>query len=272
MAVERFYDELAPFYHLIFQDWEASVRRQAEALDGVARERWGDGRLSILDAACGIGTQALGLAALGHRVTASDISAAEVERAAREARDRGLAIRFSVADIRHLAAHHREQFDLVIACDNAVSHLLTDDELLAAFGQFFACSRPGGGCLITVRDYDREDRAGIQVKSYGARDEGGVRYLIWQVWEFHGPVYDLAMYFVADRGGQDYTTRVMRSRCYAVGTGKLMELMRQAGFVQVERLDGRFYQPVLVGRRPQRPATPRILPGQTACFLDHTEG
>ena len=249
MSVERFYDELAPFYHLIFPDWEASIRRQAEALDGVIRERLGDSRLSILDVACGIGTQALGLAALGHRVTASDLSAAEVERARREARDRGLAIRFSVADMRQAAAHHREQFDLVIACDNAVPHLLTDEELVAAFGQFLACTRPGGGCLVTVRDYDREDRAAVQVKPYGVRDEGGVRYLLWQVWEFRGPVYDLAMYFVADRGGSDCTARVMRSQYYAVGTDKLMELMRQAGFVQVERIDGRFYQPILLGRR-----------------------
>jgi 2-polyprenyl-3-methyl-5-hydroxy-6-metoxy-1,4-benzoquinol methylase len=60
-------------------------------------------------------------------VTAADISAAEVERAGREAQDRGVAIRFSVADMRQAAAHHREQFDLVIACDNAVPHLLTDE-------------------------------------------------------------------------------------------------------------------------------------------------
>ena len=145
------------------------------------------------------------------------------------------------------------RIDLVIACDNAVPHLLTDEELVAAFGQFLACTRPGGGCLITVRDYDREERAGVQVKPYGVRDEGGVRYLLWQVWEFRGPVYDLAMYFVADRGGSDCTARVMRSRYYAVGTDKLMELMRQAGFVQVERIDGRFYQPVLLGRRSAEP-------------------
>lgn len=249
MSVERFYDELAPFYHLIFPDWVASIRRQAKALDGIIRERWGDGRLSILDVACGIGTQSLGLAALGHRVTASDISAAEVQRAEREARERGLAIHFSVADMRQAAAHHRQQFDLVIACDNAVPHLLTDDELLAALEQFLACTRPGGGCLITVRDYDAEERSGVQVKPYGVRDEGGVRYLIWQVWEFRGPVYDLAMYFVADHCGSDCTTRVMRSQYYAIGIDKLMELMRQAGFVQVERIDGRFYQPILLGRR-----------------------
>jgi len=249
VSVERFYDELAPFYHLIFLDWEATIRQEAEALERVIRERWGDGRLSILDVACGIGTQALGLAALGHRVTASDISAGEIERARREAASRGLAVRFSVADMRLAAAHHREQFDLVIACDNSVAHLLTDEDLLAAFGQLLACIRPGGGCLISVRDYDREERAGVQVKPYGIRDKGGVRYLLWQVWEFHGPVYDVAFYFVEDRGGPDCATRVMRSQLYAVGTDKLMELMRQAGFAQVERLDGRFYQPILVGRR-----------------------
>jgi hypothetical protein len=103
-----------------------------------------------------------------------------------------------------------------------------------------------------VRDYDQEERSGVQVKPYGVRDEGGVRYLVWQVWEFRGLVYDLAMYFVEDRGGPCCTTRVMRSRYYAVGSDKLVELMGRAGFGRVERLDGRFYQPVLVGRRPGR--------------------
>jgi SAM-dependent methyltransferase len=250
VSVEQFYDDLSPFYHLIFPDWEASIHRQAAALNDIIRERWDEPPLSILDVACGIGTQTLGLAALGHRVTASDISPKAVERAAREADARGLAVRFAVADMREAAAHHREQFDLVIACDNSVPHLLTDADLLAAFEQLFACTRPGGGCLISVRDYDQEERSGVQVKPYGVREEGESRYLIWQVWEFHGPLYDLAMYFVEDRGGAECTTRVIRSRYYAVGIDKLMELMRQAGFALVERIDGRFYQPVLVGRRP----------------------
>jgi SAM-dependent methyltransferase len=250
MTVGAFYDDLAPFYHLLFPDWEASSRRQAAALDGVIRERWGEGRLDILDAACGIGTQALGLAALGHRLTASDLSVEAVERARREAGRRSLAIDFSVADMRQLQEHHRRQFDLVIACDNAVPHLLTDEDLLTAFQQFFACVRPGGGCLLTVRDYDKEDRAPVQVRPYGLHVAGGARYLAVQTWEFHGPVYDLTLYLVEDRGGPICTTRVMRSRYYAVGTDILLGLMRHAGFSDVERLDGRFYQPVLLGRRP----------------------
>jgi SAM-dependent methyltransferase len=249
VTVATFYDRLAPLYHLIYPDWNASIAQQSAALDALIRERWGEGRRSILDVACGIGTQALGLAALGHRLTASDLSAEAVERARREASRRSLDIRFSVADMRQVYDHHRQQFDLVIACDNAVPHLLTDEDLLAAFEQFFACTRPGGGCLLTVRDYDKEERAGTQMKPYGVRVEGEARYALFQVWQFHGDVYDLAMYFVEDRGGPTCVTHVMRSRYYAVGSDRLLALLRRAGFVQVERIDGRFYQPVLVGNR-----------------------
>src|SRR5262245_59446756 len=126
MSAEAFYDRLTPYYHLIFPDWDASIARQAEALDGIIRERWGAGRLSVLDAACGIGTQAIGMAARGYEVTASDLSAQAIERAGREAAARGLDVAFSVADMRRLHEHHGRRFDLVIACDNAVPHLLSD--------------------------------------------------------------------------------------------------------------------------------------------------
>jgi hypothetical protein len=41
----------------------------------------------------------------------------------------------------------------------------------------------------------------------------------------------------------------MRSRGYAISTVRLCELMREAGFGNVKRLDGVFYQPVLVGTK-----------------------
>jgi hypothetical protein len=112
------------------------------------------------------------------------------------------------------------------------------------------CARPGGGCLLTVRDYDREARGAGLVKPYGVREEGGKRYVIFQVWDFHGHVYDLAMYFVVvDRASEQLATHVMRTQYNAVGTDQLLALMRRAGFTATERLDGRFYQPVLVGKR-----------------------
>jgi SAM-dependent methyltransferase len=245
-----FYDRMAGLYHLIFPNWEERIQRQAGQLAGIIHDRWGGGARTVLDVSCGIGTQALGLARRGFAVTASDLSAGAVARARDEARRRGLDIDFSVGDMRAAYDHHRQQFDVVISCDNSITHLLNDDDLLLALRQMHACARPGGGCLLTVRDYDREGRGKGLVKPYGVREEGGTRYVLFQVWDFEGDLYDLAMYFVADdRASNELVTHVMRTQYHAAGTGRLLDLMRRAGFARAERLDGRFYQPVLVGDR-----------------------
>ncbi|MFI5455145.1 MAG: class I SAM-dependent methyltransferase [Isosphaerales bacterium] len=245
-----FYDRLAGLYHLIFPDWDDSIERQAGQLAAIIDGRWGAGNRSILDVSCGIGTQAIGLAKRGFVVTASDLSSGAIARARTEAQRRAVEIDFSVCDMRAAHAHHRREFDVVISADNSITHLLNNDDLLLALRQMHDCTRPGGGCLLTVRDYDREERGTGLIKPYGVRDEGGKRYVIFQVWDFVGQVYDMAMYFVVDdRISDQLVTHVMRTRYNAVGTGQLLALMRQAGFTSAERVDGEFYQPVLVGNR-----------------------
>ena len=240
-----FYDRLAPFYHLLFPDWDASIARQASALDAVIRARLGDGPRRVLDVACGIGTQSLGLAALGHAVTASDLSAGAVTRARREAGSRGLEIRFSVADMRRAHEHHGGGFDVVLCADNALPHLLSDEEILATLRQFRACLNPGGIAIITVRDYDALSRSD-EVQPYGVHEDG-VRHVILQHRAWHGDQYDLTFYIVEDRGGDTAATHAFRSRYYAVPTARLLELMHAAGFSPAERMDGVFYQPLLIG-------------------------
>jgi SAM-dependent methyltransferase len=255
-SVTEFYDRLSPIYHLVYHDWEASVRRQASQLDGLIREIWDGGVQTILDAACGIGTQALGLAGLGYRVTAADISPTALARAGEEARKRGLVIPFAISDLRTLSTVHHGPFDLVLACDNAIPHLLSDDEIRQAFREMYGCVRPGGGCLISVRDYQAGD-SGTKLIPYGVRREGDRRHVVFQIWEFTGAMYDLSMYFVEDTGEDECVTRVLRTRYYAVPVARLMELMTEAGFSAVRRIDGRFFQPVIVGLRATEPAGDR---------------
>lgn len=171
----KFYGDLASLYHLIYPDWEQSVQRQAQDLDSLIRKTWGNGMHSMLDVSCGIGTQSIGLARLGYEVTASDLSPEEIVRAIGEAARRGLKINFSVADMRDSFTHHARRFDIVLSCDNSLPHLLTDDDILLAFRQFLQCLRPGGGCFVSVRDYEKEDLSKQQVKPYGIREENGVR-------------------------------------------------------------------------------------------------
>ena len=79
--MDDFYDRLAPLYDLIFLDWDASMEQQAGHLAAIIGERWGSDVRTILDVACGIGTQSIGLASKGFAITASDLSAGAVERA-----------------------------------------------------------------------------------------------------------------------------------------------------------------------------------------------
>ena len=249
MSASDFYDAMTPFYHLIYPNWEESISRQAALLDAIIHDYWGDAAHSILDVSCGIGTQSLGLAQRGYQLTASDLSAASISRAKAEAQKRQLAIRFSVADMRQVFRHHAQQFDLVISCDNAVPHLLSDDDIRQALQQFYQCIRPGGGSLISVRPYEQEMRTGVEVQPYGVRDDQGARYLVFQVREWHGSHYDVAMYFVEDRGGMACTAQVTRGQYYAIPIDRLLTLMREAGFVDVQRLDDRYVQPLLMGRK-----------------------
>src|SRR5262244_3520293 len=119
MSITEFYDALAPWYHLIYEDWESSIERQGSALDSVIRSILDERHRSVLDVACGIGTQSLGLAARGYAVTGSDLSPKAIDRARSEAARRDLSISFSVADMRRAYAHHAREFDIVLCADNS---------------------------------------------------------------------------------------------------------------------------------------------------------
>jgi SAM-dependent methyltransferase len=247
-VIETFYDQLAPYYQYLYADWEASVQRQAAALDSVIREFFGPNAHDILDAACGIGTQSIGLAALGYTVIASDISPVEVERARNLAQQRQLTIDFRVADMRQLRAVMPETSDIVIACDNAVPHLLTDGDILQAFQQFYGCTTSHGGCIISVRDYADLEHGGRQLHPRLVHDIPGGRLLMFDLWKFDGDYYDLTIYVVEDRGQAEAVTHVMRGgRYYCVTLSKFEQLLKEAGFQQVVTLRERFFQPVLVG-------------------------
>ncbi len=247
-----FYDKLAPFYHLLYGDWESAITKQGEAIGKLLCEAGvlpGD---QVLDAASGIGTQTLGLIQCGYRLTASDISAGALERLKTELKNRGLQATTFVDDLRTLAHTESESMAAVIACDNSIPHLLSDAELLQAFRSCFRCLKQGGVAIFSVRDYAGMDRISPEVRPYGLRFEGSTRLLAVQVWEWEGDQYDLSIYITTESEKGRCDTQVLRSRYYAVSIGRILLLLTEAGFVGLERRDDVFFQPVVLARRPSR--------------------
>ena len=95
------------------------------------------------------------MAALGYTVTASDISDGELAEAAERAKKNGVKIRFEHADFCALSDTFSEQFDIVIAMDNALPHMLTSEALEAAIKSIAGQVGPGGIFVASIRDYDR---------------------------------------------------------------------------------------------------------------------
>jgi ubiquinone/menaquinone biosynthesis C-methylase UbiE len=249
MSIQRFYDDLAPLYHLVYENWPASVGRHGRWLASVIEEHWGTGARTVLDAAVGIGTQALGLLSLGFEVTGSDLSPGAVARARREAAKRGLRLPCVVGDFRALPVRSAG-VDVVIVCDNALPHLDGPEEIRAALAECLRCARPGGGCIVSMRDYGPPPPPGtVEAHPYAERTWAGRRYRVRQVWSWRGPRYDLSLEFV-EMGQTREGTTVLVSSYLAIPVGEVADLMRAAGFTRVQRLDNRFFQPVLVGTRP----------------------
>jgi ribosomal protein S18 acetylase RimI-like enzyme/SAM-dependent methyltransferase len=249
-----FYDDLVEYYDLIYEDWEASMDAQGETIARLIGQDLGaavaaSGTVTVLDETAGIGTQALPLARRGFRVTARDLSQAAMRRLEREARARKLDIDTGVADVRSLMTAVNARFDVAISFDNALPHLTSDAELRLAFEQLRGVLRPGGILLCSVRDYDRTPRETV-IYPYGERTRDGRRYHVHQEWHWDGPnFYDATMVIARELpAGREEVLRTSM-RYYAVGVPRLLELMSDAGFTRVRRVESDYPQPVLVGHR-----------------------
>ncbi|MFI6895716.1 class I SAM-dependent methyltransferase [Streptomyces sp. NPDC050256] len=268
-TVRHFYDDLAAEYDLIYADWEASIARQAAALSaligGTVDSGNGSVAYDVLDCACGIGTQALGLAALGYRVTGSDLSPVAVTRAAREAASRGLALTVTAADMTQLPFRDGS-FDVVVCADNSLPHLLTPQAVLAALGEMRRVLRPGGVLLLSTRPYDRlrRERPASTPPQVREGEEGRVvTFQLWH-WQPDGERYDLEHFQLLPDApaesegekdsGDAWNVRTRRTSYWALSQEQLVEFTTRAGLrepVWHEPDESDFFQPVLVARRPE---------------------
>jgi glycine/sarcosine N-methyltransferase len=265
-SVSRFYDGLADQYHLLFADWDAAVQRQGVVLDRLIVPHVGPPPHRVLDASCGIGTQALGLAGRGYAVHGTDISAVALDRAEREAARLGVPLTTQVADLRSLQAV-AGTYDVVLSCDNALPHLLTDDELAWAAAGMYAKLRPGGLLVASIRDYDALLREKPRADLPRVFDRTTGRQIAFQVWDWAaGAPSDAQMYTIhqfvvqerdiagaAEPGEAVAWTTHHESTVYrALQRADLTRIMEDVGFQHIiwhsPETTG-YYQPILTARR-----------------------
>lgn len=229
-----FYDDLADEYHLLFEDWWEAALEHGQIIDRLLLSLGVRPGARLLDCSCGIGTQAIPLALRGYRVLGSDISAAAVDRARREANERQTAVEFVVCDVRDVGRVMSSRFDITLACDNSLPHLLTDADLLAALRSIRACLSVRGIFLASIRDYDeliRQRSTGVMPVTYFS---GAATRIVGQAWEWSERAETvLIRLFVLQQQEGRWSCSVRATRYRALRRAEMDEALHQAGFGEV---------------------------------------
>jgi len=247
---QTFYDNLASQYDKLFLDWDATIREQAAFLEKLFQDHGYGRNARILDCACGIGTQAIGLAELGYPVTGSDLSEGALDQARIRAAKHGVEIPFARADFCALEETFSEQFDIVIAMDNALPHMLTEESLAAAIESIINQIAPGGMFVASIRDYD----AILMNKPpysppYIHQTPDGQR-VAFQTWQWEGENYRLVQYIIED--GKTLQTGKFECEYRATRREELTKLLEANGCSKVAWLlpaESGFYQPIVIGKK-----------------------
>jgi SAM-dependent methyltransferase len=255
--VQQFYDDLSDSYQFIHADWQESVLWQGRILDQLLANLGEMPPKTLLDCTCGIGTQALGLATHGYHVHGTDLSPKAIERAKEYTLQFETAHTptFSVADLLQ-APSDPKQYDIVIACDNAVAHFYSDEDLAKAINTMLMQLKSDGLLLISLRDYDAtlEDPP-QQTPIYVNYDEEGKR-LVFQLWDwtedFHS--YHLEMFIIRQEGDK-WDTRTFKSHLRALKRQELAAILMQKGLKNIQwhmPQDSEYYQPIVTARKAQQ--------------------
>lgn len=247
---QNFYDNLAPQYDKLFEDWKSATQEQAEILDRIFTEYGFSHDAHVLDCACGIGTQSVGLARLQYPVAASDISSGALAEARNRAVKNGVDIRFEQADFCSLQNTFEEQFEIVIAMDNALPHMLSEESLNMAVRSIFSAVCPDGIFVASIRDYDRllEEKPPYSPPYIHRTDKG--QRISFQTWEWDGNIYQLTQYIIEDED----TLHTSKYQCKyrATRRDELTNMLLSSGFSEVawKFIDETgFYQPIVVAKK-----------------------
>lgn len=233
-----FYDRIAGDYHWLFDELALhlgtptpGVRSAIAALNPGAR---------ILDAACGIGVDAVALGRRSFSVAASDENAEMVRLARTRIADASLMIPVVQSPWDKLGeAFSAGSFDALLCTGNSISHAPDAGDMAAAFRAFRQVLKSGGLLILDTHDWEVlwRDRAGLSNNAMVIKRDGR-RCRCTFSWR-HGRDFgsairlDVNMQFESCESAvkaDDEPTRVHATHLYPFTRNALRQQLREANF------------------------------------------
>ena len=156
---------------------------------------------------------------------------------------------FEKADFRALEEAFSHQFDIVISMDNALPHMLTQQDLEAAVKSIVGRVAARGIFVASIRDYDDLlDKKPPYSPPYIHSTDKGQR-VSFQTWHWEGNHYKLIQYIIDDED----SLGVSRFECEyrAFPRAELTRLLEENGCTVQWKMPDQtgFYQPIVVAKK-----------------------
>lgn len=244
---KKFYDELSSDYHLIFADWNTTIKKQADVLDKLIWEYSKIPWKTLLDCSCGIGTQCIWLAEKWYHVTATDLSPNAIERAKLESVQRGLEINFWVADFMKLNTQVKWEFDIILSCDNSLPHILKNTDLEIVAKNISLKLKQGWLFIASIRDYDailKEKQTSTQPN---VKKEWTISFQTWD-WKENN-IYTVNHFTIRKNTDIEYSTSVRNTQYRAYRRKEMESIFEKNWFKDIIWLMPEvswYYQPIMI--------------------------
>ena len=118
----------------------------------------------MLDAACGVGLDAIALRRRGFRVTAVDASPAMLDEARRRLRAAACDVHPAACTWDELPTRFAgDAFDAVLCTGNSIAHLRSEEEMVSVFRSFAGVLAPDGVVIVDTHHWEEMERIGDHV-------------------------------------------------------------------------------------------------------------
>ena len=237
MNENNMYDQFSQNYDR-FVNWDERLSSELpfliEELNPLTLET--QGKVSVLDAACGTGQHVIALAEEGFKCTGADFSEGMVKIARHNAEISNYDIPFTVAGFGQLTeVYGGSAFDGLMCLGNSLPHVLTEASLLQTLDDFHKVLRKGGKLILQNRNFDKvlaEHSRWMPPQTYRENDS------TWIFARFYDFSPDERLMFniqiLTSQFDEPFEQQVVSTKLWPLQKAELMSYLKQSGFNQIE--------------------------------------
>lgn len=140
----------------------------------------------------------------------------------------------------------------MIACDNALPHLLEESDMLLAAENILKKMDSGSVFIASIRDYDKVLEEKPESTQPTVKNSGGRRTISFQVWDWIKEDVYVVNHFTVKGKDEQFDTNMRKTMYRAYRRQDLGRIFETAGFTEIRWLmpeQSGYYQPILTGKK-----------------------